>query len=78
MNANLIFNALIKGAEAKEAKAVANLQNYMSNSAGIGEHPDIIEECSKLVKEIAEAHETVETIQKLIANGNQQEQQPNK
>ena len=35
----LIMNALIKEAEAKEAKAIANLQNYMSNAAGIGDHP---------------------------------------
>ncbi len=77
MNANLIFNALIKAAEAKESKAVANLQNYLSNPAGIGEHPDIVEECMKLVKDIADAHETIETVQRLIENG-QQVEQPNK
>ena len=51
----LIVQALMLEAQAKEAKALANLQNYMSNAAGIGEHPDVVEECSKLVKEIAEA-----------------------
>ena len=53
-------------ANAKEAKAVANLQNYMSNSAGIGEHPDIVGECSKLVKDIAEARELRETVTSLL------------
>jgi len=58
----LILNALIKEAEAKESKAVANLQNYMTNPAGIGEHPDIVAECMKLVKDIAEAREIIETV----------------
>ena len=62
----LIMNALLKEAEAKEAKAVANLQNYMSNSAGIGEHPDIVAECAKLVKDIAEAREVANTVKDLV------------
>ena len=62
----LIMNALIAEADAKETKAIANLQNYMSNSAGIGEHPDIVVECSKLVKDIAEARELRETVKNLL------------
>ena len=61
----LILAALIAEANAKEAKAVANLQNYMSNPAGIGEHPDIVAECMKLVKDIAEAREIKETVNSL-------------
>ena len=71
MNGTLIFSALMKEADAKEAKAVANLQNYMSNSAGIGEHPDIVEECSKLVKDISDAREIKDTIQELVQGSNQ-------
>lgn len=71
MNGQLIFSALMKEADAKEARAVANLQNYMSNSAGIGEHPDIVEECSKLVKDISEAREIKDTIQELVQGSNQ-------
>tara|TARA_R100001594_G_scaffold59581_1_gene93525 strand:+ start:307 stop:507 length:201 start_codon:yes stop_codon:yes gene_type:complete len=56
------MNALLKEAEAKESKAIANLQNYMTNPVGIGEHPDIVAECNKLVKEIAEARELASTI----------------
>ena len=62
----LIMSALIAEADAKETKAIANLQNYMSNSAGIGEHPDIVVECSKLVKDIAEARELRETVKNLL------------
>ena len=62
----LIMNAILIEAEAKEAKAVANLQNYMSNSVGVGEHPDVVTECSKLIKQIAEARETKEIVNSLI------------
>ena len=62
----LIMNALVLDAQAKEAKAIANLQNYMTNPAGIGEHPDIVEECKKLVKDIAEAREMIDTVNSLI------------
>ena len=66
----LILAALIAEANAKEAKAVANLQNYMSNPVGIGEHPDIVAECMKLVKDIAEAREIKETVNSLIEQSN--------
>ncbi len=62
----LIMNAILIEAEAKEAKAIANLQTYMSNAVGVGEHPDVVTECSKLIKEIAEARETKETVNSLI------------
>ena len=68
----LIMNALIKEAEAKEAKALANLNNYMQNAAGIGEHPDVVAECGKLIKDVAEANEIKETVNKLIELSNQQ------
>tara|TARA_A100001201_G_C4060085_1_gene192407 strand:+ start:237 stop:449 length:213 start_codon:yes stop_codon:yes gene_type:complete len=62
----LIFNALVAEAEAKEAKALANLQTYMSNAVGVGEHPDMVAECSKLVKDIADARDTKETLKSLV------------
>ena len=65
----LITNALLLDAQAQEAKAIANLQNYMTNSAGIGEHPDIVEECKKLVKDIAEARELAETVKSFLDEG---------
>ena len=65
----LIMNALVLDAQANEAKAIANLQNYMLNAAGIGEHPDIVEECKKLIKDIAEAREIIETVNSLVDEG---------
>jgi hypothetical protein len=68
----LIMNALLAEANAKEAKAIANLNAYMTNAAGIGEHPDVVAECSKLVKDIAEAKEIRQTINNLIEESNNQ------
>jgi len=66
----LILDAILKQAEAKEATAIANLNNYMQNAAGIGEHPDVVAECDKLVKDIAEARETKETVKALVEQSN--------
>ena len=62
---NLIINALLKEAQAKEAKAIVILQNYFDNSAGIGEHPDIVEECSKQLKELADVSEAIKLLNQL-------------
>ena len=52
--------------EAQIKKAEANIKIYMKNTAGIGEHPDVVTECMKLVKDIAEAREIKETVNNLI------------
>ena len=61
-----ILQAVLMEAQAKEAKAVVNLNNYMNNAAGIGEHPDIVGECSKLVKDIQEARDTIDCVNELV------------
>ena len=60
-----ILKALLAEAEAQETKAMVNLKNYLLHASGIGEHPDIVTECSKLVKEIASARELKETVKSL-------------
>ncbi len=72
---NLIMNAVMAEAKAKEAKAVANLNNYVINAAGVGEHPDVVAECVKLVKEIAEARELAETVNRLLNESKQNSNQ---
>ena len=52
--------------EEEEPQAVANLQNYLSHSVAVGEHPNIITECDKLVKQIAEAEELAKTLNMII------------
>ena len=69
-----IMSALLLDAQAQEAKAVANLQNYMTNSVGVGEHPDVVEECKKLVRNIAEARELADTVKSLLDDGSDNRQ----
>ena len=62
----LLLDAVASAAKAKELKALANLNVYMTSPVGIGEHPDVVEECAKLVSEITEARATMQTIQELL------------
>ena len=57
-----IIEALQAKYVASKLEAVANLKNYIENPAGIGEHPNIVEECDKLVKQVAAANESLETL----------------
>jgi len=52
---------------AKRDKAVANLNNYLNNPAGIGEHPDIVEECVKLLQDLSDADGVLDTLEGLVA-----------
>jgi len=61
-----IVDALQAKYIAQKLEAIANLQNYLSNPAGIGEHPDIVSECDKLVKQISDADGYLATLQSMI------------
>ena len=52
-----ILEALEKRYEAQIAEADATIKIYLENSVGIGEHPQHIEECDKLIGKIAEAED---------------------
>ena len=65
---DLIIKAVISDSYAQEAKAKANLVNYITNSVGVGEHPDVVEESKKLVKQIADARELRQTAKSLSIN----------
>ena len=57
-----ILNALEAHFEAKVLKNQALLQNYLNNPAAIGEHPDIIDECVKIIDELASAQDSLEIV----------------
>ena len=61
----LIFKALRDEFKAKKSKNEALLNNYLTKSAGIGEHPDIIEECSKIIEAIASAQDCLNSIEEM-------------
>ena len=57
-----ILQALEKKYEAQIAEADATIRIYLENSVGIGEHPQHIEECDKLISKIAEAEDKLQVI----------------
>ena len=57
-----ILAALEAQYNADLAHADATLKIYLENSVGIGEHPQHIEECDKLVAKIAEAKDKLEVL----------------
>lgn len=59
---NLKIQALRAKYAAQRLEAIATLETYLSNSVGIGEHPQIIEEMDKLVRQIADADGCIEAL----------------
>ena len=62
MYKDLIRQALEDKYNAQISEAEATLKIYYNNSAGIGEHPQHIEECDKLIGKIAEAEDRLEVL----------------
>ena len=56
MREQLLKTALLQF-QAAHAKAEANLEVYLNNASGIGEHPDVIAEITTLINAITEAEE---------------------
>jgi hypothetical protein len=51
---------------AKKAEAEETVKVYLRNSAGIGEHPQIMEELRKQIEIISDAQDQMDTIDNLI------------
>ena len=58
-----ILQALEDRYNAQISEADATLKIYLEQSVGIGEHPQHIEECDKLVEKIANAEEKIKILQ---------------
>ena len=58
-----IILALRARYDADVAEADATINIYLTNSVGIGEHPQHIEEVDKLVSKIAEAKDKLEVLE---------------
>ena len=59
-----ILDALRARYEADIAEASATVNIYLTNSVGIGEHPQHLEEMDKLIDKIAQAEEKIEVLEK--------------
>jgi hypothetical protein len=57
-----MLDALTKKLEGEIAVAKANVDIYLSNAVGIGEHSDILEAIEIQIEKIATAHEKIEII----------------
>ena len=57
-----MLDALTKKLEGEISVAKANVDIYLSNAAGIGEHSDILEAIEIQIEKIATAHEKIEII----------------
>jgi hypothetical protein len=67
MSCNLrvkMLDALLADAEGNIAKAVANVEVYLHNPVGIGEHPDVLAAIQEQLDIIAHEEERIEVIQK--------------
>ena len=65
----LLINAVKKHAEGHIAKHAANVEIYLNQSVGIGEHSDIIEAIEQELDEIAKYHDQIEVLDQYINNG---------
>ena len=59
---DILLSALKSGYRGDVARARANIDVYLTNPAGIGEHPDIVEAIDTELAKLAEAHEKLETL----------------
>ena len=57
-----MINALQKKYEAEIAMAMANIQVYLDNPAGIGEHPDLIAALDMEMTKLAEAEDKLQCL----------------
>ena len=60
--ADKLKDALVKKYESEIADSEARLYVYFTNSVGIGEHPQHTEEMDKLIEQLTNAMDKLETI----------------
>ena len=58
----VILKALEDRYNAQISEADATMKIYLTNSVGIGEHPQHIEEIDKLINKIAQAEENIKIL----------------
>lgn len=64
----MLLKALIAKLEGEIAVAKANIEVYLTNSVGIGEHPDVVEAVETQVEKMAAAQEKIDTIKANFLN----------
>ena len=59
---NKLYKAAYAKAVAQKEEALATLDIYFHNAAGIGEHPDLLTEVDKYVELLAGANDKIEAL----------------
>ena len=63
-NRNNMIQAMKDHAKGHIAKHAMNVEVYLKNASGVGEHPDVLEAVEKELKIIAEYHDQLEVLEK--------------
>ena len=63
MNSKLI-KALKAKYKAEASEAEATIEVYLNNAAGIGEHPQAVEEMAKQLEKLSNADDNLETLER--------------
>lgn len=63
---NKILKALKTKYLYQKQQAEVNLENLLMHSVGIGEHSDITTEADQWIRQIAEANDAIEVVDKLL------------
>ena len=66
MNENLILAAVRSRFEAERLEGLATLNIYITNPAGIGEHPQVVDEACNALKKIGDAESALETLTRIL------------
>ena len=61
-----LINALKAHAAGEIQRHLANVEVYLANPVGIGEHPQHLEEMDKLVDQIATSQDKMDALDKII------------
>jgi hypothetical protein len=61
---NYIIPAMYAYAEGNIAKHIANVEIYLENPAGIGEHSDVLEAIEHELQQISKYHDQIEVLDK--------------
>jgi len=63
---DLILSALVSKYSAELEVLAVNIENYLSGSVGVPEHPDLVGEVDKLIEQVAAAEEKLKIVNDLL------------
>tara|TARA_R110002050_G_scaffold102254_1_gene210751 strand:+ start:402 stop:623 length:222 start_codon:yes stop_codon:yes gene_type:complete len=66
-----LYKALYNHYQAKKDKAMFQLNLSFENPVAIGEHPQLVDDCIKLVDEVACADESIQTLESYFGDMNE-------